>query len=75
MRTLKTISVLIFWMGLMMIGVSGTESELLKSLNNPYILSVAFPAFVILIVMLQIKFHKEIPETVKRANSKIPNIF
>lgn len=75
MRILKLIGVLMFWVGLMMIGISGTENELLKSLNNPYVLAVVFPAFIILVVMLQMKYHNEIPETVKRCNSKVPNIF
>lgn len=75
MRTLKVIGALIFWLGLIMIGISGTENEFLKSLNNPYILAVAFPAFIILVIMIQVKYHKEIPETVKRCNSKVPNIF
>lgn len=75
MRTLKVIGALIFWLGLIMIGISGTENEFLKSLNNPYILAVAFPAFIILVIMIQVKYHNEIPETVKRCNSKVPNIF
>lgn len=70
MRTLKVISGLVFWIGLMMIGISGTENEFLKSLNNPYILAVAFPAFIILVIMIQVKYHNEIPETVKRCNEK-----
>ena len=76
MGTLKLISGLIFWIGLMMIGIGGEgTSEFLKSLDNTYIFWISFISFILVVVHAQITYHTEMPETVKRCNSKIPNIF